>query len=99
MFNVRCSNTTNDKRSNSRTDSRFAQTRVSRHVWQLAETGIPALSEDCVRKDVAGRVAGNYRLAACVPQRESSRYPETRVEWRASDALTSSPWQRSKHRG
>jgi len=71
MFDVQRSmfNTTNDKRSNSRTDSRFAQTRVSRHVWLLTETGIPALSEDCVRKDVAGRVAGNYRLAACAPQR------------------------------
>ncbi len=47
-------NTTNDKRSKSRTDSRFAQTRVSRRVWLLAETGVPPLPEDCVRNDVVG---------------------------------------------
>ena len=37
---------------------------------QLAETGKLVPRSNRVRKDVAGRAVGNYRLAACAPQRE-----------------------------
>jgi hypothetical protein len=35
---------------------------------QLAETGEMRVTVNCACTDVAGRAAGNYRLAACAPQ-------------------------------
>jgi hypothetical protein len=40
---------------------------------QLAEIGKIDVNSSGVRKDVAGRAAGNYRLAACAPQRYAAR--------------------------
>src|SRR5205814_441629 len=46
---------------------------------QLAETGNWRHSSDCARKDVVGRAADNYRLAACAPQNARRvRYPDPR---------------------
>src|SRR6266481_6953384 len=44
---------------------------------QLAETGKWIRVRSCVAQDVAGRAAGNYRLAACAPQKHARdvRYP------------------------
>src|SRR5207248_1836230 len=38
---------------------------------QLTETGKRRHFVKCARKDVAGRAAGNYRLAACAPQQNA----------------------------
>ncbi len=44
-------------------------------LGSLPRRGI-GVGASCVCKDVAGRAAGNYRLAACAPQKMRARSPE-----------------------
>ncbi len=50
----------------------------------LPRPGKFALSENYMCKDVAGRAAGDHRLAACAPQKCASivRYPALLEPWR-----------------
>jgi len=46
---------------------------ASLQVSAACRDGVIGRLEDKLRKDVAGRVAGNHRLAACVPQKKRFR--------------------------
>jgi hypothetical protein len=47
---------------------------ASLQVWAACRDREIPLPLNCLSKDVAGGAAGNYRLAACAPQKRTAKY-------------------------